>query len=135
VKRTLIIAASVFCGEFCVRVVNFPIPIFRARFCDSSALGKYSFSLACAVRAALLPDLGLHLLTTLSLRRESLFFSVRIFAHSALSLAVHILLGLGLLHVGLDSIQTLLVVLAVYFFVTLASNNFPKKRELLLLAR
>jgi O-antigen/teichoic acid export membrane protein len=63
VKRTLINAASVFSGEFCVRFVNFLIPIFIARFYDSSALGKYSFGLACAVLAALLLNLGLHLLT------------------------------------------------------------------------
>jgi hypothetical protein len=63
VKRTLINAAFVFSGEFCVQVANLLIPIFIARFCDSSALGKYSFGLACAVLAALLPNLGLHLLT------------------------------------------------------------------------
>jgi O-antigen/teichoic acid export membrane protein len=64
VKRTLVNAASVFAGEFFVRLVNFFIPILIARAYDSSALGKYSFGLACAALAALLPDLGLHLLTT-----------------------------------------------------------------------
>lgn len=75
------------------------------------------------------------LFVLVSLRQGNLLHSTRIFAHSALSLATHILLGLGLLHVGLNSAQTLLVVLAVYFCLMLASNGFPKKRELLLLAR
>ncbi len=63
-RRTLINAASVFVGEFLIRLVNFFVPILIARVYDSSALGKYSFGLACAVLAALVPDFGLHLLTT-----------------------------------------------------------------------
>jgi PST family polysaccharide transporter len=64
VKQTVINAASVFAGEFFVRLVNFFVPILIARTYDSSALGKYSFGLACATLAALVPDFGLHLLTT-----------------------------------------------------------------------
>ena len=63
-RRTLINAASVLTGEFFVRLINFFVPILIARIYDSSALGRYSFGLACAALAALLPDMGLHLLTT-----------------------------------------------------------------------
>ncbi|MCI0424064.1 MAG: oligosaccharide flippase family protein, partial [Acidobacteria bacterium] len=63
-KRTILNAASVFAGEFFVRLVNFAVPILIARVYDSSTLGKYSFGLACAALAALVPDFGLHLLTT-----------------------------------------------------------------------
>jgi O-antigen/teichoic acid export membrane protein len=95
---------------------------------------KYGFE-GTALSNLLRESLLLVLFILLSLKEEGPLFSIRMFARSAISLTVHTFLGLGLLQVGLGSVQTLLVVLTVYFCLMLLSNNFPKKRELLLLAR
>jgi len=63
-RRTLLNTAAIFGGEAFARLATFLMALIVARRFGAEALGQYGYALALASVLLLVPDFGLHLLTT-----------------------------------------------------------------------
>jgi len=80
-RRSLINSASIFGGETVSRVATFAIALIVARRFGPVELGQYAYGLALASVLLIVPDFGLHLLTTRELainpeRLRQMFWSL-----------------------------------------------------------
>ncbi len=69
-RRTLLNGAAIFSGEAISRLATFLIAVIVARRFGPVALGQYGYALALASVLLIVPDFGLHLLTTRDLATE-----------------------------------------------------------------
>ncbi|MFB3920981.1 MAG: flippase [Terriglobia bacterium] len=69
-RRTLLNTAAIFSGEAVSRLATALMALLVARRFGAEALGQYGYALSLASVLVIVPDLGLHLLTTRSLAAE-----------------------------------------------------------------
>ncbi len=69
-RRTLLNSAAIFAGEGLSRLATFAMAVIVARQFGPVALGQYGYALALASVLLVVPDFGLHLLTTRDLAAE-----------------------------------------------------------------
>lgn len=69
-RRTLLNTAAIFGGEAVSRLATALMALLVARRFGAEALGQYGYALSLASVLVIVPDLGLHLLTTRSLAAE-----------------------------------------------------------------
>lgn len=69
-RRTVLNGVAIFAGEALSRLVTFGMAIAVARRYGPGALGQYGYALALASVLLVVPDFGLHLLTTRDLAAE-----------------------------------------------------------------